>query len=246
MEEDVNKIAKNGLLTLNDIKNACEVRFGQNGEMVELCEVSEEMRQGIDAVQKFSRIATIYGSARIPEESTIYKQVEELAYRLAKDLGYAILTGGGGSIMEAGNRGAHRAKGRAIGATIKLPFEQHTNKYVTDVIPFYYFFTRKLVMRYSAELAIYCPGGFGTMDELFEVITLVQTNKIKKLPIVLFGSEFWNPLDAFIKKTLLDEYGTISPNDRNLYIITDDIDTVVEIAAAADIKKSIEPSNILS
>ncbi len=246
MDTDKNIIQSTGLLTLNDIKNACEFRYGKNGEMVELCQMSEELRQGIDALQKFSRIATIYGSARLGEDSKDYKAVEELSYRLAKDLGYAVLTGGGGGIMEAGNRGAHRAKGTAIGATIRIPNEQKTNKYVTDVIPFYYFFTRKVALRYTSELAIYCPGGFGTFDELFEVLTLSQTKKMKKIPIVLFGTDFWNPLDKVIKTMLVDKYGTISPGDRGLYVITDDIETVIEMAAQAEAKseEQANPTNI--
>lgn len=232
MEEN----AKYKLLTAKDIRDACEFRYGKNGEMVEVCQMSEELKQGIDALQKFSRVATIYGSARFGEDSADYIETEKLAYALAKDLGYAIVTGGGGGIMEAGNRGAHRAGGNSIGVTIVIPHEQKTNKYVTEIIPFYYFFTRKVALRYSSELAIYCPGGFGTLDELFEVITLIQTKKMNRIPIILFGTEFWNPLDSFIKKMLLDKYGTINPEDRNLYVITDDIDTVVEVAALADLK----------
>ena len=244
MEMDRDIIQKDGLLTLSDIRNACEFRYGKNGEMVELCQMSEELRQGIDALQKFSRIATIYGSARLKEDHPDYIATEKLAYSLAKELGYAVLTGGGGGIMEAGNRGAHRAGGTAIGATIRIPHEQRTNPYVTDIIPFYYFFTRKVALRYSSELAIYCPGGFGTFDELFEVLTLLQTNKMNKLPVVLFGTEFWNPVDKLIKQMLVDKFGTINPEDRKLYVITDDIDTVLEIAAAAETKSStIEPKN---
>lgn len=241
MDGDKDMIQGSGLLTLGDIRNACEFRYGKNGEMVELCQLSEELRQGIDALQKFSRIATIYGSARLKEDDKNYIAVEKLAYALAKELGYAVLTGGGGGIMEAGNRGAHRAGGTAIGATIRIPKEQNTNKYVTDIIPFYYFFTRKVALRYSTEIAIYCPGGFGTFDELFEVLTLMQTHKMKKIPVVLFGSEFWNPLDGVIKNVLADKYGTIDPYDRGLYVITDDIETVLEMAAAIDTKNAANP-----
>lgn len=245
MDADGNLIQGSGLLTLNDIKNACEFRYGRNGEMVELCQMSEELRQGIDALQKFSRIATVYGSARLDKENPNYKAIEELCFHLSKDLGYTILTGGGGGMMEAASKGAHRAGGKVLGATIIIPAEQHTNKYVTNIIPFYYFFTRKVALRYSTELAIYCPGGFGTFDELFEVLTLIQTKKMKKIPIVLFGSEFWNPLDKIIKETLLDTYGTISPEDRKLYIITDDIETVLEFAAAADLKQDKEATHMI-
>ncbi len=232
-----NEVEKYKILTVDDIRNACEMRYGKDGEMVEVCQMTEELKQGIDRLQKFSRVATIYGSARLSEDNPNYIQVEKLAYALAHDLGYAIITGGGGGIMEAGNRGAHRANGSSIGATITLPREQKTNKYVTDVIPFNYFFTRKVALRYSTEVAIYCPGGFGTLDELFEVITLIQTKKMNKIPVILFGTEFWNPIDKLIKNLLVEEYETIENNERGLYLITDDIDTVLEIAAAADLKK---------
>ncbi len=225
------------LLTVSDIKNACEFRYGKDGEMVELCQMSEELKQGIDTLQQFSRIATIYGSARFTEDNTSYIAVEKLAYALAKDLGYSIVTGGGHGVMEAGNRGAHRAGGTSIGVTIVLPHEQKTNDYVTHIIPFNYFFTRKVALRYSTEIAIYCPGGFGTFDELFEVLTLIQTKKMNRIPIILFGTEFWNPVDKLIKQMLVTEYGTISPEDRKLYVITDDIETVLEIAAAANLKE---------
>ncbi len=240
MDTDSNIIQKGGLLTLGDIRKACEVRYGRNGEMVELCQMSEELRQGIDALQKFSRIATVYGSARLPENSQYYTAIEELTYALAKNLGYTILSGGGGGVMEAASKGGQRAGSKVLGATIIIPQEQKTNRFVSDVIPFYYFFTRKVALRYSTELAIYCPGGFGTFDELFEVLTLIQTKKMKRIPVVLFGSDFWNPLDKVIKETLLTTYGTISPEDRKLYIITDDIDTVLEFAAAADLKSEKE------
>lgn len=236
MNDETNPVTKYKLLTVDDIKNACEFRYGKNGEMVELCQMSEELKQGIDALQQFSRIATIYGSARFKEDHPDYIATEKLAYALAKDLGYSIVTGGGGGIMEAGNRGAYRAKGTSIGVTIVIPHEQKTNKYVTDIVPFNYFFTRKVALRYSSELAIYCPGGFGTFDELFEVVTLIQTKKMNKIPIILFGTKFWNPVDQLIKKMLVDEYGTIKNEDRHLYVITDDIETVLEVAAAADIK----------
>ena len=218
MNDEINPVTKYKLLTVDDIKNACEFRYGKNGEMVELCQMSEELKQGIDALQQFSRIATIYGSARFKEDHPDYIATEKLAYALAKELGYSIVTGGGGGIMEAGNR------------------EQKTNKYVTDIVPFNYFFTRKVALRYSSELAIYCPGGFGTFDELFEVITLIQTKKMNPIPVVLFGTKFWNPVDKLIKKMLVEEYGTINNEDRHLYVITDDIPTVLEIAAATDLK----------
>jgi uncharacterized protein (TIGR00730 family) len=138
--------------------------------------------------------------------------------------------------MAAGNRGAHRAGGVSIGSTIKLTHEQVTNPDVTEAIPFEYFFTRKTVLRYGSECAIFFTGGFGTFDELFELLTLLQTKKIKQIPVILFGTEFWAPLDSYIKKILEDTFGTISEGDRNLYTVTDSIDEVIEIAKHAKTK----------
>jgi uncharacterized protein (TIGR00730 family) len=149
------------------------------------------------------------------------------------------MTGGAGGIMAAGNHGANRAGGASLGSTIRLNHEQHTNPDVTEAIPFEYFFTRKTVLRYGSECAIFCTGGFGTFDELFELLTLLQTNKIKKMPVILFGTEFWKPLDSYIRAVLLDEFKTIAALDAELYVITDNIELVVEIAKAAPTKHTI-------
>jgi len=178
----------------------------------------------------------LFGSARLPEDNEHYKQAQRIAYRIAKELDYAIITGGGPGIMEAANRGAYEAGGRSVGMTIHLPFEQTTSKYVKDELQFYFFFTRKVSMTFSAEAYLYFPGGFGTMDELFEILTLVQTEKIEKVPIILVGEDYWRPLDEFIKKTLLETHETISPEDLNLYTITDDEDKILEIVKNAPLR----------
>ncbi len=138
--------------------------------------------------------------------------------------------------MEAGNRGAYEMGKPSLGLTIELPMEQSTNPYVTEEMPFYFFFTRKVLMAYSAEAYLYFPGGYGTLDELFEILTLVQTGKISRLPIILVGAAFWKPLDEFIKQTLLAEKGTISESDLDLYIITDDEDKIVEMVRNAPMR----------
>jgi uncharacterized protein (TIGR00730 family) len=222
--------------TLEDIKNSCTAVYGNNGEMVEVCAISAELAQGIELVSKHPRVATIYGSARLPDDHPACKGAEEIAYRLTKELSYAVMTGGAGGIMAAGNRGAHRAGGVSLGSTIRLHHEQVTNKDVTEAIPFEYFFTRKTVLRYGSECAIFFTGGFGTFDELFELLTLLQTGKIKPMPVILFGSSFWKPLDEYIKKIQVDTFGTIEAADRNLYTITDDIEEVIAIAKAAPTK----------
>jgi uncharacterized protein (TIGR00730 family) len=224
--------------SLDDIKNSCAAVYGGDGELIEICSIAKELEQGIDAVSAHPRVATIYGSARLGADHPACVAVEELAYRLVNEAGYAIMTGGAGGIMAAGNHGANRAGGVSLGSTIRLNHEQHTNPDVTQAIPFEYFFTRKTVLRYGSECAIFCTGGFGTFDELFELLTLLQTNKIKKIPVILFGTEFWKPLDDYIRATLLAEFATIESSDTELYVITDNIDLVVEVAKAAPTKES--------
>jgi uncharacterized protein (TIGR00730 family) len=229
-----NSISK--IHTLAEIKNSCRVVANSDGESFEICTIAKELEQGIELVSQFPRVATIYGSARLPSDHHACLAAETIAYRLVLEAGYAIMTGGAGGIMAAGNRGAHLAGGNSIGSTIKLNHEQVTNPDVTVPIPFEYFFTRKTVLRYGSECAIFFTGGFGTFDELFELLTLIQTNKIKKIPVILVGTAFWSPLASYINSVLLGEFGTITEDDTNLYTITDDIDEVLRIAASAPVK----------
>ncbi len=223
--------------TLEDIKNSCKAIYGRDGELVEICAISKELEQGIDMVSAHPRVATIYGSARLATDHPACIAAEELAFRLCEEASYAIMTGGAGGIMAAGNRGAHRAGGVSLGSTIKLSHEQHTNDDVTEAIPFEYFFTRKTVLRYGSECAIFFTGGFGTFDELFELLTLLQTKKIRKIPVILFGTEFWQPLDAYINAIQLEKFGVIGEEDSKLYTITDDIEEALAIARRAPTKK---------
>lgn len=204
----------------NDEENARKIRL----EMIQ-----EEFHNGIDLVRKFNPSVSFYGSTRLKEDSPYYKKVQKLTYRIAKELNYAILSGGGPGIMEAANRGAYEAGGGSVGLTIKLLTEQMTNPYVTSEIPFHFFFSRQSAMSYSTEVCVFCPGGFGTLNELFEILTLQQTGKIGKIPIILFGSDFWNPIEKIMKEVLLEKYHTISKEDMNLYTIKDDEDEILEI-----------------
>jgi uncharacterized protein (TIGR00730 family) len=227
-------------LTIEEIKNGCV--YITNGDETEtrICVINEEFRQGFEQVKAHkdhNKSVTFWGSARLPEHHEDYQRALRLSRRIAGELGYSIATGGGPGIMEAGNRGAYEMGKPSLGLTIRLPMEQTTNKYVTEEIPFYFFFSRKVLMAYSAEAYLYFPGGFGTLDELFEILTLVQTEKISKVPIILVGKSFWEPLDKFIKETLLKQFETISPEDLNLYKITDDEDEIVEIVKNAPIRE---------
>ncbi len=223
-------------LSIEEIQNGCIYVYGEDSTEEQICVMNEEFRQGFDIVKKNkdgNKSVTFWGSARLPVEHEYYQKAYRLSKRLAGELNCMIVTGGGPGIMEAGNRGAYEMGKPSLGLTINLPTEQFTNQYVTEEIPFYFFFTRKTLMAYSAEAYLYFPGGFGTLDELFEILTLVQTGKISKVPIVLVGKKFWEPLDAFIKQAMLTENQTVSPEDIGLYKILDDEDEIVNMVKNA-------------
>lgn len=189
---------------------------------------AEELLAGFSAIAEYPQTVTIFGSARTPDGSKEYEDARRIAGKICRD-GYAVLTGGGPGIMEAANRGATEACGYSLGFNINLPFEQSINPYVTHGLDFDFFSARKMAMFFSAEAYIYCPGGFGTLDELFQLLTLIQTKKAPKTPVILMGSAFWKPLEGFIKETLLKEFGTISEEDLDLYTITDNDEEILEI-----------------
>jgi uncharacterized protein (TIGR00730 family) len=191
------------------------------------------MSEFVDGFEKMSRIGpcvSIFGSARTKVGDKYYELAEEISYQLTQQ-GYGIITGGGPGIMEAGNKGAHRGKGISVGLNIELPFEQKDNPYIDrdKNLEFDYFFVRKVMFVKYAQGFVAMPGGFGTLDELFEAITLIQTHKIGKFPILLVGSEFWNGMLDWIKKVLLEQHGNISESDLDLFHIVDTAEEVVEI-----------------
>ncbi len=198
--------------------------------------ISEEFEKGLESINKYNSSVTFYGSTRINEGDLYYEKVRNLANRISKELGYTIFTGGGPGIMEAANRGAYEAKGKSIGLTIRLPHEQFTNKYVTEEILFNFFFARQSSMYYATEVCIFCPGGYGTLSELFEILTLRQTKKLDKIPLILYGKSFWNPIVRMMIKTLLKKYKTISKEDLNLFIITDNEDKIIDIIKESKIR----------
>ena len=201
-----------------------------------LAYINEEMRRGLDLIMRFPRSVTVFGSARFLEDNPYYQQARELGQRIVTELDYAVITGGGPGIMEAANRGAKEAGGTSIGVTIRLPKEEQANEFVTEQVDFSYFFTRKVILSFSALAYVNFPGGFGTLDEVFEILTLVQTHKLPPVPIVLYGSDYWRDLDSFIRNQLLNTFHTISPPDPQLYTITDDLDQVIEIVGSAPAK----------
>lgn len=215
---------------MNEINNEFDINE------LKLKMINDEFKNGIHIVNTFNPSVTFYGSTRITEGQPYYEKVQKLTSRIVKELGYAVLSGGGPGIMEAANRGAFEAGGRSIGLTIKLPNEQMNNPYLTDEIPFNFFFTRQSAMSYTTEVCIFCPGGFGTLNELFEILTLQQTKKIGNIPIILFGSDFWTPIDKMIKENLLEKYKTVSKGDIELYAIADDENQILEIIKASRIR----------
>jgi len=207
----------------------------QNGKRIS--KITAEFKRGFNFVSGIKKAVAILGSTRAPEKDRYYQEARKLAIMLAK-AGYAVITGGGPGIMEAANKGANDAGGKSIGMTIQLPTEQETNQYVSDEIPFYYFFTRKVALTYSGEAYLYFPGGFGTFDELFNMLTLIQTDKIAHVPIILVCSEFWKPLETFFRENMLNpSHIDIDHNDLNLYTIMDDEDAIIEVIKNASIRK---------
>ena len=188
--------------------------------------VVEEFESAFNILQQHEKTVTIFGSARKPQNDDITMGAYDLAARLSK-AGYAVLTGGGHGVMEAANRGAYEAGGESIGLNIQLPFEQTLNDYTTANFEFKHFFGRKVSMTLDASAFIYFPGGFGTFDELFEILALMQTRKIEKVPIVLVGSDFWRPWDTAIRDVMLDKYKVISYDDTELYRIYDNYEDIV-------------------
>lgn len=189
--------------------------------------VVEEFEHVFDILSQHEKTVTIFGSARKPQDDTIAQGAYDLAARMSRE-GYAVVTGGGHGIMEAANRGAYEAGGESIGLNIQLPFEQTLNDYTTANFEFKHFFGRKVSMTLDASAFIYFPGGFGTFDELFEILALMQTRKIDKVPIILVGSDFWRPWDAAIREVMLDKYKVVSYEDTDLYRIYDNYDDIVE------------------
>lgn len=193
-----------------------------------LTHIEKDFSDGFKAINKYTNTVTFFGSARLKPEHPYYQKAAEIAGMLAND-GYTIITGGGGGIMEAGNRGAFEVGGNSIGFNIQLPEEQTLNPYTTDEQTFRYFFSRKVMLAFAAEAYIFFPGGYGTLDEFFEIITLVQTKKLEPAPIILVGNQFWGALDEFIKKELLEGTYTISPGDEKIYTITEDMHIIKQI-----------------
>lgn len=188
--------------------------------------VVDEFEKVFEMLGAYSKTVTIFGTARKLDDETVASGAYELARRLALEK-YAVVTGGGYGVMEAANHGAYDAGGESIGLNILLPHEQSLNNYTTANFQFQHFFGRKVSMTLDASAYVFFAGGFGTLDELFEILALEETQKIPQAPVILVGSEFWGPLDAVIKNVLLEKFGTISADDHRLYTVLDDYDEII-------------------
>ena len=188
----------------------------------QIFKIMSEFVEGFERLSKIGPCVSIFGSARTKPDNKYYKIAEELAYQLTMNK-YGVITGGGPGIMEAGNKGAHRGGGKSVGLNILLPFEQEPNKFIDKdkIINFDYFFVRKVMFIKYAQGFIVLPGGFGTLDEMFEALTLIQTNKSGKFPVILVGKKFWEGLIDWIKNVLLEEENNISKEDIDLIKIVD-------------------------
>jgi uncharacterized protein (TIGR00730 family) len=198
---------------------------------------------GFEALQRIGPCISIYGSARMKEGSPVYEAAREVAFALS-ERGFGVITGGGPGVMDAGNRGAAEAGGTSVGLNIELPFEQHNNPYIDHdkSIDFDYFFVRKVMFVKYSQGFVVMPGGYGTLDELFEALTLVQTSKVDPVPIILYDSAFWGGLVEWIKGTLLADYATISPKDPDLVHLANTPQEVVDIIDRFYAKSILRPN----
>ncbi|MFA6519461.1 MAG: TIGR00730 family Rossman fold protein [Candidatus Paceibacterota bacterium] len=193
--------------------------------------IMSEFIEGFDIIRRYGLAASFFGSARATLGDDSYKHAEELASRLSKK-GFAVVTGGSTGIMQAANKGAFEAGGSSVGLNINLPDLQTYNPYLTEKFGFDHFFVRKVMLTYASEVYVYFPGGFGTLDEFFEIVTLVQTKKIRKVPIVLYGKDYWEPLLGFIEKTVYMKHAAIDESDMQLYTLVDSVDEAYDYIVA--------------
>lgn len=195
----------------------------------QIFKVMAEFVDGFEKMAKIGPCVSIFGSARTKPDNKYYQLAEEIAFKLTRE-GYGVITGGGPGIMEAANKGAKAGGGRSVGLNIELPFEQYSNPYIDSdkLITFDYFFVRKVMFMKYAQGFVVLPGGFGTLDELFEALTLIQTNKIGRFPIILVGKNYWSGMLSWIKTVLLDEEYNISPENLDLFTILDTADEAVK------------------
>ncbi|MDX1565787.1 MAG: TIGR00730 family Rossman fold protein, partial [Phycisphaeraceae bacterium] len=202
------------------------IEMDKSKELWRIFRIISEFVDGFDVLEGIGPAVSVFGSARTEPEAREYQMAVECGRKLVEKK-FAVITGGGPGVMEAANKGAFEAGGTSIGLNISLPFEQLANPYQTHELTFRYFFVRKVMFVKYAKAFVIFPGGFGTMDEFFESMTLIQTNKIRPFPVVLIDTKFWSGLIDWIRETMLERYKTISPEDMDRFIITDDLDEAI-------------------
>ncbi len=190
--------------------------------------IMAEFVEGFEFLYPLRREMTFFGSAKLAPGSKWYEEARKLAKMLAEH-GFTIITGGGPGIMEAGNRGASEGNGESIGLDIELPLAQRRNQYIKKGIGFHYFFTRKVMLSASAQSYIFFPGGYGTLDEFFEIVMLIQTQKMERVPVVCVSTEFWSPLDKWIRDTVFTKMSMVDPQDLDLYKIVNSAEEAFEL-----------------
>ncbi|OGE98009.1 MAG: Rossman fold protein, TIGR00730 family [Candidatus Doudnabacteria bacterium RIFCSPLOWO2_01_FULL_48_57] len=213
----------------NDWDYSAEPFDYQHNPSWRIFRIMAEFVDGFNFITKFSKSVTFFGSARSGDQDDHYRSAQKLARMCAK-AGFAVITGGGPGIMEAANKGALEGKGESVGLNIQLPFEQRVNSFVRKSIAFNYFFTRKVMLAFSASAFVFFPGGFGTLDEVFELLTLRQTHKINpRIPIILVGADFWGPLESWLKNNAAGMHGTIDSDELKLFRVVDSPEDAFEI-----------------
>ena len=204
-------------MTFEGLRGSLSDEFGWR-----IFRIMSEFVEGFQLIRTLNNTVSFFGSARFDENQHHYKEARELGRMLGK-AGYTIVTGGGPGIMEAGNRGALEVGAPSIGLNIQLPKEQHLNPYVTQSIGFHYFFTRKVMLSYAAQAYVFFPGGFGTLNELMELLTLIQTQKIERIPIILIGKDFWLPFMEWIEVHVYKRHKAIDKKDMGVYHLVDNL-----------------------
>lgn len=224
-------------LTRQDIINACAPPSDNPATASRLRRIEHDFAEGFEFLATVHRAVSIFGSTILGPNDRYYKDARALAGRLSSEAGFTIVTGGGPGIMEAANRGAYEVGGKSVGLTIELRDHQADNRYVNAREQFHYFFARKVALAFTSRIYIFYPGGFGTLNEFYELVMLVQTKKIQPLPIICVGSDYWQPIYDFMQADMIEKFKVLHKKDLSYFQIIDDHDEIIELALQAESRK---------